>query len=163
MRNIVYQVNKVCIMVTSTFLIAIVLLTTASVGRRYLFGSEIIAVLNIDEFLLVAVTFIGLAWTQLRQGHIATDFLYVRMKERSQLVTSIATAVISIFFASLITAAGWSMALESLRTGESAFSTGAMVPLWPARFIIPIGAGLYVVSLLFNLGDAVAGLVRRKG
>jgi len=144
-------------------LMVIMFYTTASVASRGVLGYEFFGTVNIAEFSLVVITFLGLSWTQINQGHVSAQFFILHFPRRAQVITQVWIAVASLFFAVVLTSATWSSAVQGYTGHEIMIVGSEMVPVWPIRFVLPVGAALYVFTLLFNLRDSLSELIKDIG
>jgi TRAP-type C4-dicarboxylate transport system permease small subunit len=131
----------------------LMLATVADVARRQLTGQPLTGVVEISEVMLVAVVFLGVAYTQREKQHVATTVLTDRLPPRvSGWLRVIGTVVVVVLLLWMIQATS-ELALESYRRGEYRFGL-TRVPLWPARASIPLG-------LTLLLGEVVRDLLAR--
>ena len=159
-RRVVNRASWFFIIITMLSLVIIILLTTVNVSKRYIIGSDIVAVIQINEFLLVAVTFLGLAWTQLKRGHVATEFLFTRLSKRGQQSIEMFISIVCLFLAVLLCWASWLMAVDGYELKETIYAAGTIIPMWQIRFVIPLGVALYILTLLFDFKDSLVELIR---
>ena len=140
--------------------VVITFLITASVTKRHLTGDEIIATINIAEFCLVIIAFLGLSWTQIKRGHVAAEFFVSHFPKRGQRITQVATTVASLFFAVILVWASWVAAMRGYHNKELVVAAGIIMTMWPIRFVLPLGFALYIFTLLFDLKDSLVTLVK---
>ena len=82
--------------------------------------------------------------------HIKTDVLMQRLRRGAQLLLSIVTGVL---MAATLAALAWvslDKALAATRQGEMMMGT-TLIEIWPSRWLLPIGFGLYAVSVLATM------------
>lgn len=82
--------------VGSGTILGMVLLMALNVILRYVFGRPIKGTVELEEFMLVVVVFLGLAYTAIQKRHVRIDFLVSRFSETAQAVINSLTSVLSL-------------------------------------------------------------------
>ena len=136
-----------------------ILLTIADATLRYAFSSGIPGSYHLSEFLLVAIIALPLARCQIIHSHIRVDILIHRIHGR---------ALHIIEFVSLVLAFSL-FAIAVYTTGENAviafvkgdFERGIInYPLWPAKSFVPIGIGVFCLTLLVEIFRHAKGIIK---
>lgn len=130
---------------------AMMLVGIVDVLGLQLLGRALPGAYELTESLMVASVFLALALAQASGRHIRVQILmpYLPPALRSALgrVAHLATAGLL----ALLAVVGWQAAVESYAVGE--FSSGWLrFPVWPARAVLALGAGLMALQAL---ADAV--------
>ncbi len=102
------------------------------------------------ELLVVAVVFLGLAYTQSVNGHIRIDVIQNRLpvKWRKALEGLLLALALGTF--GIMTYVSGEKAYEAWVLGD--YREGLIdYPLWPSKILIPIGVGLLSLRLLVQL------------
>ena len=136
-----------------------ILLTTADATLRYGFSSGIPGSYHLSEFLLVAMIALPLARCQMIRSHIRIDILIRHIHGRALHIIEFITLVLAFIL----------FALAAYTTGENAviafvkgdFERGIInYPLWPAKSFVPIGIGVFCLTLLVDIFRHAKGIVR---
>lgn len=128
-------------------------LTCVDIFKRRITGRGIEGGLEITEVTLVATVFLGMMIAELTHSHVRTPILTDRLGNTTRLwvrtVGNLAAAVLL----------GVSI-LQSMKEAINSYQIGevrhgvAMIPLWPARLVIPIGlCGLLLAIVLGIVND----------
>lgn len=140
-------ISRLLAIVAGIAILVMLVLATADVLTRYIRGRGITGVVEYSEILLVLLTLLSLAHAQRHDAHVAVDFLSQRLPTRiAALIQAIALAVIIGAIVVLIRRST-EIAMESWSGGEHTLGI-ARVPLWPARFAVPIGFAAFLLELL---------------
>lgn len=135
------------------------LLGIGDVAGTNILGEPLPGALEITSSTMVLIVFGGLCYSQIQRGHIRVELVYTHVGPRVQALMDVVTHLSALVFFSLILWQGVSEALFSWRISEA--SVGLIrVPLWPARFVLVLGAGLLLVQLVFDLFTDIDRLVR---
>lgn len=119
---------------------------------RYFLNKPMIWVIEISEYLLVYMTFIGAAWVQKQDAHIRMDIFTMMLKPKARKIIGIINSIISVCICFIISWFGsmetWDNFSHSIHTASS-----LELPKWPLLAIIPLGS--FFLMLQF-VRDAVS-------
>ena len=136
-----------------------ILLTIADATLRYAFSSGIPGSYHLSEFLLVAIIALPLARCQIIHSHIRVDILIRRIHGRALHIIEFLSLVLAFIL----------FALAAYTTGENAviafvkgdFERGIInYPLWPAKSFVPIGIGIFCLTLLVDIFRRAKGIIK---
>ena len=129
---------------------------------RSTIGISIEGGVEISEYVLVAVAFLGLGYAQLTGGHVRVDFILLRFPAKLR-----RTANIIILFGLIAF-----FVLMALQVGKEAYiawvekdhrsGTTLLIPTWPPNFVAFLGCGILVFSFLAQLLGNIIGLIQDK-
>jgi len=128
----------------------LMLVTAADVTARYVFNSPFLWGLEINEYLLLMVTFLALAYTEAQEGHINIAFVLSRLPLRVQAGMNVVTRSAVLFFCAVLTWQGWEVAWVSWLVRETSFSQ-VRTPAYPSRFVLVLGVSLMCLQLLVTI------------
>lgn len=137
---------------------AIMIIIVGDVTLRF-FGIPVAGAFDLVGLLgAVAISF-ALAYTSIERGHIAVEFLFLKLPERGRYVmTAVNESVAAVFFGIV----SWRTAVYALelRSGGEVSLT-VQLPVYPFVMGISISAALLAAVLLFNFIKTVRWLIRR--
>lgn len=147
----------------SSLAVGVMMLTiVADSGLRYLVSGSIRAAFDLSQFwFMTLIGFGALALAQRRSEHIEATFIYDLLPARSRRSWAVLSALITVAVMALIAWTTWEFAEVNRSRGE--FSSGSGLPIWPVRYIVPIGAtamALEVVLGTIRDRTAPTGLTR---
>jgi TRAP-type C4-dicarboxylate transport system permease small subunit len=147
--------------IAGTCFVAIVLITAADVGLRYLLNAPLIwAYTLISDYLMVAIFFLAIAATQRQGQNIGVDMVVRRLPERWRAGLAAGCLALVALLIALMGSTGWDVFLDAWRNGDELAGTIPW-PRWPAVLLVPVGAVLLLlrvlVDLAANLFAAVTG------
>jgi TRAP-type C4-dicarboxylate transport system permease small subunit len=130
--------------------------TFADVSGRFLFHRPLGGTIELCSLLMVAVVFLSLASCQAERRHMRIDFLVPMMSRRVRAVADSIAYVCGMLVCGLlawcsITPAWYSWTIREVSPGRIAF------PVYPAKFLVVVGAVLLWVQLLLDLVGAIRG------
>lgn len=144
--------------ISGFLIVAMAVTILVDVGGRQFFNRPLPGGVELNRTFLVAVVFFGLALTQLRDGHIRVDILLMRLTSRWRQALDRLALVLGVATFALIAYMTVPSALRAYRIGE--YEIGIVnFPMWPARFLLTIGLGLFVLQLF---ADMVSSFMRRR-
>jgi TRAP-type mannitol/chloroaromatic compound transport system permease small subunit len=126
-------------------IIALMLAVCAEVFKRYVLNSPTAWIFDATNMLYGTFFMMAGAYTLAQDGHVRGDFLYGKMKPRTQAKFDLALYIL--FFLPGIAAliyAGWDYAHASYVINERSSVTVDGPVIWPFKFVIPV-AGVLVM------------------
>jgi len=137
-------------------IIALMVLTTSDVVKRYIFADPIKGAYEISESLFLTAVFLGLAYTQLFHEHVNTDLFVRHLSKRANLILQTIMLLLSLTIYILFSRKGMEAFLTSLVEGEYRWGL-IRIPLWPAKLMIPIGLSAlclrFIGEIVINIRD----------
>lgn len=142
--------------------VALAMMTVVVYGvvMRYVFNIPARWVAEVSEFMMVALTFLALAYVQEQRKHINISFLFSRQNEGIKTIWSIVTTLCSLGIFVLLTWATWVFAMKAYYSGF--VSDSAALPLFPPRLLVPIGSGVLCLQLLADLIQQIGSLLSHR-
>ncbi len=128
-------------------LLVIFLLNMYQVGGRYLFGVGEVWIPDVTRFLFIWMVFLGTALMHLRRGHLAIDFVQVRLPIRLRRASEALIGGSMVAMAGILLVVGWRI----MRIRMDIPYTGWEVPTGFAYAAVPVAAALIGLISLANL------------
>ncbi|MBA7652505.1 Ectoine TRAP transporter small permease protein TeaB [subsurface metagenome] len=132
------------------FLAVMTLLITVDVLGRYFLGRSTLISTEVSGYLLVAVTFIGLTWTQKRGRHIRIFLLTRRLSEKKRKYLSLAVFMVSVVFVIWLTWCTTIPVVKCYTMGIVSLSP-LSTPMWIPYMLVPLGLGIFAIQLLSQI------------
>lgn len=129
------------------------LLTVADVVGRYFFNRPVEGAIELCEFALALLVFLGLGSTGLTGSQVVVDIALERFPPRLRAVSDVASALLGVAFWVLI---AWRTAIQAgevARKGE--VSTILAVPTYPFVYAVAVGSAVMALALLGRLFGAL--------
>jgi C4-dicarboxylate transporter, DctM subunit len=140
----------------AVILFALMVFTFIVVLMRYVFNAPIRGDVDITQLVSLIITWLGVAWGQVRKSHLNVDIITQKLKPRSALMVSTATYIMVMAVVSVMAWQGFNNTLYFMEHARS--STTYAIPLTPVAAMIPLGAFLLLLILardfIKNLSDA---------
>jgi TRAP-type C4-dicarboxylate transport system permease small subunit len=134
-----------------TGLIALDVFTRALLGTSTMISQEMAG------YLLVAITFLGLAHT-LREGrHITVEILTSKLSPHRQRQLETVVFLACIVFMAWLTWTTWSPVADTFATGQRSV-TPLQTPMWAVYFFVPLGSGMLTLAFVIELIRKVGNL-----
>ena len=119
----------------------------ADVTKRSLTGSSIVGVMEITEYSLVWITFLGTTWLLRKEKHVVMDLVINRLNQKTQSMVNLITSILCIIVCFILTWYGIEVTWEYFQQGY--VRTSPLMPLYaPLLVIIPIGSFLLIIQFL---------------
>jgi C4-dicarboxylate transporter, DctM subunit len=137
------------------------LFVTYEVIMRYVFNSPTTWVLETTIYLIIAATFISLAYVMLEKGHVKVDFVTVHLSHKTAALLETSTSVFGILYCMVLGWQGWKVTVRAFQLGERS-PTLLGVPLWIPELFIPLGCALLTFQFIRYTKEVIETLSARE-
>lgn len=135
-------------------LFAMGLLITADVVLRYVFNQPTQFTTEVTGYMMVGLTFLGLAYTLMKGRHIRIEAVSSRLRSRPRKILYLVTSFISLAFLSACVGPAWNMVWESY-TYKSEVLGVLRTPLYLPQLLVPIGICVIILQLLVIIAGQI--------
>lgn len=136
-------------------LVLMMLQTVIDVVMSRVFNSPIEGNMEVvSVYHMVLVVFLPLAMVELRHEHINADLFVQMLSEPLQRLVYVFGCLVSLGFFGTLCYQTWIDAIESLKIGEVLMGS-VYVPVWPAKFALPIGFLAMLLVIVLHIGKAL--------
>ena len=136
----------------------LMLFAAAEIIGRYFFNAPIPGHLEIVELLMVGVVFLGLAYTQLQNGHIRMQILQKKFfKGRLFHLAEAVMMLLALGVFIMITRSSFLAALEAYEFGD--VTSYILWPTWPSKMCIPLGCFFLCVRLFMQIVQRICLII----
>jgi TRAP-type C4-dicarboxylate transport system permease small subunit len=151
-------------------LIAAVLLTftmlsvSTDVVMRYVFDRPMLWVVEITEYILLWIPFLGAAWLLKQDGHVKVDILLSRLNPRIQALLSTITAIIGLIICLVLVWYGVKVTWNYFIEGRYVYSP-LSIPTAYVMGIVPLGCLMLIIQFVrrsYNLVKEAKGIHVKK-
>ena len=128
-------------------LIFITLSVTAGVVMRYLLERPIIWVVEISQYSLLFIAFLGAAWVLKRERHVKMDLLIEHLGPRNKNILNIITSTLAAITCLVVT---WYSLLSTVTYFQLDYFTPTILEVrqWILLAIIPVGSFLLFIQFI---------------
>jgi len=145
--------EKPLLAVAGTLIFIMMLHVVTDVFFKYAFLKPITGTLEIvANYYMIAIVFLPLALVQRHGGHIRVEVFTGWFGPRAIAVFDVFATTLSIVYVGLMSWFVLQEAIETTVIREKIVVGVSLIPVWPARWFVPIGAGSFLLALLFSLG-----------
>lgn len=139
--------------IATALIIFIMLAITFDVITRYT-GHPQIWTVEVTEYTLLYICFLGTAWVLKQGGHVKVDLLTNRLNSRTQALLGIIGSVIGIVTSLVLVIYGSVVTWDYFLAGQFQ-NTHLMPPSAPLYAVIPIGSLLLLIQFIRTTYDCV--------
>ncbi|BEQ13790.1 TRAP transporter small permease [Desulfoferula mesophila] len=112
---------------------------------RYWFQSPMGWVVEVCEYLLLYVTFLGAAWLLRKNGHVRVDLVYFYLSERSIARLKYLTAIAGTVACAVLFVVGCQATMDAFIRGNPEIKT-LSIPKWTLLWVIPYGSLMLTIQ-----------------
>lgn len=148
------RVEDALAVVAGVALFALTALVVLGVLLRYVFASPLSwAYAFTTDYLLTAIFFLALPFTVRAGAHVRIELLYRSLPAGARRVCDVVGSVLSVLFVAALTWGGVLLTVGAWSDGDVPPPGGAELswPVWTSAVMVPIGAGVLLVRLLYVL------------
>ena len=128
-----------------TVFLLMLMVAVDAVGRKTPFGA-LPGALEFSETFMIPAVFLPLMFVQMKREHVFVGVVTGWMSSRQQALLDALAALVGILLFGLLTWLALGKAIDSFWSGEYRVAL-ISVPIWPFRWMIPLGTGLMVLQL----------------
>ncbi|MEW5920926.1 MAG: TRAP transporter small permease subunit [Bacillota bacterium] len=132
-------------LIAAVFLLLLGALVTIAVVSRYFFLKPMAWSIELIEYSLLYVTFLGGAWLLRDDGHVKIDILVQRFPYRLQKVFMFLPDIVGLVVSSVLLYSGFKITLESYYDGTAVYKM-LQVPRYLILGVIPFGSFLLFIQ-----------------
>ena len=137
----------VLLILAAGLLIFVMLSVGAEIVLRYFLGRPTTWVVEIAEYSLVFITFLGAAWLLRNDGHVSMDLLLRWLPPRTQTLLNIITSSLGVVICSVLMFYAGEITWDFFQKGLFT-PTMLELPRAPLFAIIPVGSFLLFIQFL---------------
>ena len=154
--NLIERLSTAGMYVSGIGVFIMSILITIEILGRYFFGFSLLIVDEWSGYLLVMVTFLGLAYTMQTRGFLQIEFLLNRLSYRKRHLFNLFLILLALVYSFII---GWKLVLYTW----SNYSAGivsvsiSQTPLYIPQLFMPLGMALLILQLI---NEAIRSILR---
>ena len=157
--TIIGDINESMAKIISAGPFVMAVVVTYDVVLRYVFNAPTEFALEVNEFLLLTISWLGGGYVLKHKGHVNVDILYRIFPTRAKAITNMITSILFFSFCGVLLWKGCEVSLYSFQSHQA---TQIMkLPLFLFNILIPLGAFLIliqgIVQFVQNLMTAIHG------
>ena len=137
-------------LIACAMLTLMMFLTCYEVISRYVFAKSPAWVLEVCEYMLLYVTFLGITWLLRRDGHVKVGLINTILGARAREGLGVSTCIVATLACIIIAYFGAVSTLDHFQRGIKVFQT-LNTPKWVLIIIIPLGSIMLSIELLRQL------------
>ncbi len=117
-------------------------------GRRF-FNKPVTGTLEMNEFMLVIITFCTISYCQFLKGHVTIDLFVERLPKKIQVILD---SVIYVFYLVVAALLSWQLYLYAIAAINQHITSGTLlVPVFPFAFIAAAACTILFIVVLLHL------------
>jgi len=127
-------------------IVLLMIYTVTDVVLRYAFNKPFSGSLEVTEFAMAGIVFLGIAYCGWTGGHVAVDILEQQLEDpRLKFIPFLLLIISGLLFAAI----AWLSAVEAL-TSMQRVSNMMRWPHWPFQLTVAFGSAMYAIVLFIH-------------
>jgi TRAP-type transport system small permease protein len=146
--------------VAGALIIGVVVITVYNVVGRWLFDAPLQGTVELTELAMVGIVYLGMAYAQQQNGHIAVDLLYQRLGRRWQSALDAFGAIVGVVVVALV---GWRLyAYAGVLEVGGRTTASRRIPLYPFAYLAIVGLAAYGLAIATTFVRRLRDAARRE-
>ncbi|MGP1358819.1 TRAP transporter small permease [Roseicyclus sp.] len=158
LRRVFSRLNLICAIIGASLLFMIAATICFEVTMRALGGASRLWVIEVSEYALLFITFLGAPYLLEKNQHVVMDLVFASLSGRPRMALQIVNASIGLALCAVLTVVGISVVLEQFELGVRQV-TVLRPQSWWITAALPIGMGLMAVQFLDQIIRSFRGEV----
>jgi C4-dicarboxylate transporter, DctQ subunit len=150
------RINLACAILGASILFLIAATVVFEVFARALTGSSRLWVIEVSEYALLFITFLGAPYLLEKNMHVVLDLVVNNLPRGPRTILRLVNALIGLAVCAILTAVGIGVVLDQFSTGVREITVMAPRSWWITASL-PLGAFLMAVQFLDQALRAVSG------
>jgi TRAP-type transport system small permease protein len=127
-------------------------------GRRF-FNTPVTGTLEMNEFMLVIITFCTITYCQFLKGHVTIDLFVERLPKKTQVILD---SIIYVFYLIVAALLSWQLYGYALTAITQHTTSGTLlIPIFPFGFIAAVACTLLFLVVLLHLLTYISKAVEK--
>lgn len=136
----------------SFLFIGVMLIVCLEIFMRYFINRPLTWVVEVAEFTLLYISFLGIAWLLREESHVKIEMLLIVLSSKGQAFLNFITSIIGAATCLTLVVYGTQATWIAYQIGRTT-RTAMMVKQWPLLIIMPIGFFLLFLQFLRRTRD----------
>lgn len=141
------------------FLFILMALVVVHVIGRYILVIPVPGSVELIEFLMILIVFLGFAECAVQRSNVSVDLLVDQLPKQAQVLIDTFTCILGIAIVSLIT---WQSAVQVKMLWQSGHVSGVLhIPHWPFAIVMVLGWAAFDLVLITNLFEFLRRVIKK--
>jgi TRAP-type C4-dicarboxylate transport system permease small subunit len=158
LRRVFSRLNLFCAVIGAVLLSMIAAIICFEVVIRWLGGASQLWVIEVSEYALLFITFLGAPYLLEKNLHVVMDLVYDSLSGRWRLILQLMNATIGFVLCAVLTIVGISVVIEQYELGVR-LVTVMRPQSWWITAALPVGMALMTVQFLDQIIRTLRGEV----
>jgi len=156
LRRIFSRLNLICAIIGAALLFFIATIICFEVAGRAMGGSSRLWVIEVSEYALLFITFLGAPYLLEKNMHVVLDLIYNSFSRRPRMLVQMLNASIGFAVCITLTVVGVQVVVEQYEIGVREVTV--MRPLsWWITAAVPLGTGLMAIQFVDQIVRTLRG------
>jgi TRAP-type C4-dicarboxylate transport system permease small subunit len=156
-ESFVSRLSRVTGYASGWVIFAMMILVTAAVFARRLFGYPLVFSDEYSAYLMVFCVFVGGAYTLQQDAHVRVDIVAIRLKPRVRILFRIITSFCSLIYGAVLTWQTTKLVFYYQEIGHKASSI-METPTWIPAIAVPVGMFILTLQMVLCLAQEIRSL-----
>lgn len=146
-KNVLDKLFDGCLAVVNVLMALLIVIVIVDVIMTYFFNAPLKWALEVSEYALAFIAFLGAGWLMREEGHLRFEMVLEKLSQKVRSVLEIIVSIVCLLVSLVIVWFGLEVVMSLYEKG-ALFESVLQWPRWPLIASIPVGFALLAIQLL---------------
>lgn len=146
-KNVLDRILDLCLVVVNVLLSLLILIVILDVIMTYVFDKPLEWAIEISEYILAFISFIGAGWLMREEGHLRFDMVLEQLPRKARAFMEVFVSIVCLVVSIVISWASFEIMMDLLAKGTVTVSI-LQLPRWILIASIPLGFSILALQLI---------------
>jgi len=146
-KNVLDWLFDICLAIVNVLMSLLIVIIILDVIMTYFFNAPLKWALEVSEYALAFITFLGAGWLMREEGHLRFEMVIEKLPQKVRSLFEIFGSLVCLLVSLVIVWSGIEVVMSLYEKG-ALFESVLQWPRWPLIASIPVGFALLAIQLL---------------
>ncbi|KAA9032376.1 TRAP transporter small permease [Niallia endozanthoxylica] len=146
-KNVLDWLFDICLAIVNVLMSLLIVIIILDVIMTYFFNAPLKWALEVSEYALAFIAFLGSGWLMREEGHLRFEMVIEKLPQKVRSVFEIFGSLVCLLVSLVIVWSGIEVVMSLYEKG-ALFESVLQWPRWPLIAAIPVGFSLLAIQLL---------------
>lgn len=146
-KNVLDWLFDICLAIVNVLMSLLIVIIILDVIMTYFFNAPLKWALEVSEYALAFIAFLGAGWLMREEGHLRFEMIIEKLPQKVRSVFEIFGSLVCLLVSLIIVWSGIEVVISLYEKG-ALFESVLQWPRWPLIAAIPVGFALLAIQLL---------------
>jgi len=145
-KNVLDRLFDLCLVIVNVLMSLLIVIVIVDVIMTYFFNAPLQWALEVSEYALAFIAFLGAGWLMREEGHLRFEMVLEKLPQKVRSILEIFISIVCLLVSLVIVWSGIEVVISLYEKG-ALFESVLQWPRWPLIASIPVGFALLAIQL----------------